>query len=256
MRQTRKLKRKRRRRIKKGIKIGALVVMIIIALLILCRIGFKMNAVKTTLDLGQFTNSEVKSYLDDKGIDNTLLFWLKNKIGQSDKLELFEDYTVQMISPFEVKITAYEKKLKCYIEKDGIYYYLDENGKILKTGEEKLKGIPQIAGVKYSNLKLYKKVQVSDSKSFEYVLSVADSIQDYGFNIKKIKINKNAEVTFYIRKVRVQLGKNTNLDKKLKDFNDMHKKVIKYQGVLNMKHVSEDGSYTLKKTQRKKKQNK
>ena len=53
--------------------------------------------------------------------------------------------------------------------------------------------------------------------------------------------------------MKVQLGKKTNLDKKLKDFNDMYKNVIKYKGTLNMKHASEDGSYTLKKSEEKKK---
>ena len=33
----------------------------------------------------------------------------------------------------------------------------------------------------------------------------------------------------------------------------MHKNVIKYSGTLNMKHASEDGSYTLKKSEEKSK---
>ena len=70
---------------------------------------------------------------------------------------------------------------------------------------------------------------------------------------KEYLLNEKNEITFKVKKVKVQLGKNLNLDKKLKDFNDMHKNVIKYSGTLNMKHASEDGSYTLKKSEEKSK---
>ena len=66
---------------------------------------------------------------------------------------------------------------------------------------------------------------------------------------KKIDINRNCEITMYIKDLKVQLGKNNNLDKKLSDFNDLYKNASKYKGTLNMKWVSTDGSYTLKKEQ-------
>ena len=78
-------------------------------------------------------------------------------------------------------------------------------------------------------------------------------VEAYNYKVKQYSINKNNEVTMNIKNVKVQLGKKTNLDKKLKDFNDMYKNVIKYKGNLNMKHASEDGSYTLKQSEEKKK---
>ena len=80
-------------------------------------------------------------------------------------------------------------------------------------------------------------------------MDVTTSIQEYKYTVKRVDINKKAEATIYIKNVEVQLGKNSNLDKKLRDFNDMYDNVIKYKGVLNMKYVSEDGSYTLKNTE-------
>ena len=46
------------------------------------------------------------------------------------------------------------------------------------------------------------------------------------------------------------MGKESNLDKKLRDFNDNYNNVIRYEGILNMKRVNEEGIYTLKKNKK------
>ena len=159
MRQTRKLKRKRRRRLKKGVKIFLIAFSAVIAVVMIVMFGFQLQSVKISLDLGQFTENEVKSYMDVKGIDNTLMFWLKNKTGHSTKMELLEEYDVKILSPFSVKITGYEKKLKGYIQKDGSNYYFDENGTVLKNCKNKISDIPVVNGLEVKQLKLYDKIK-------------------------------------------------------------------------------------------------
>lgn len=256
MRQTRKLKRKRRRRLRKGFKIFLVTAFAVIAIVLIVIFGFQLKTVKTSLDLGQFTTQEVKSYMEAKGIDNTLILWLKNKVGRSTKIELLEEYQVKLLSPFEVKINGYEKKLKGVIEKDGLYYYFDEYGTILKISQDKLEGIPNVIGLEFGQLNLYKKIKAMDKKALQSILDVTSGIEKYNYNVKKITINGDNEVSVYIKKLQIQLGKNTNLDRKLQAFNDMYSKVIEQSGILNMKHVSEDGSYTVKKSEEKTQQNK
>lgn len=256
MRQTRKLKRKRRRRLKKGFKIFLIALLAVTAIILIIMFGFQLQTVQTSLDLGQFTNREIKSYMDAKGIDNTLIFWLKNKTGHSTKMEMLEEYDVKLLSPFEVKIVGCEKKLKGVIQNDGLCYYFDEYGTILKVSEEKIENVPVVTGIEISQLKLYEKIKVADKKSLQAVLDVASGIEKYGYDIKKIEIDKSNEVSVYIKKLQIQFGKNMNLEKKLETFQDMYSKVIEQSGILNMKHVSEDGSYTVKKTQEKNGQNK
>ena len=256
MRQTRKLKRKRRRRLKKGVKIFLIGFSAVLAIIMIVMFGFQLQSVKISLDLGQYTSREVKAYMDAKGIDNTLIFWLKNKIGQSTRLELLEEYNVKMLSPFAVKISGYEKELKGFIAKEGVNYYFDENGTILKISEDKIDDIPIVDGLETKELRLYEKIKVSDSKYLQSLLDVTLSIEKYNFDVKKIKINESNEVTIIIKKVQVQLGKTMNLNKKLEALNDMYSKVIQQSGILNMKYASEDGSYTLKRTQKKHTENK
>lgn len=256
MRQTRKLKRRRKRQLRKGFKIFLIVTLVIATLALIIALGFKLKTVRTSLDLGQFTNKEVMEYIDQKEIDNTLIFWLKNKTGNSVEIELFEEYDVKMLSPIEVKITAYEKKLKGAIKNENQFYYFDERGTILKVAKDRLKGIPKVQGLKCKELKLYHKIKPEDEKQLKSILDVTSKVEKYNFNIKKVKINKDSEVSIYVKKLQIQLGKNISMDKKLKTLNDMYSKVVEQKGILNMKHVSDDGSYTVKKIEEKKKQNK
>ena len=47
-----------------------------------CVYGFALKDVSYSSDLQQYSAEEVKAYLNAKKIDNTLLFWIKNKIGK------------------------------------------------------------------------------------------------------------------------------------------------------------------------------
>lgn len=247
MKQTRKLKRRRKRRLKKGFKILFITIPIIVVFVLIVIFGFKMNAVNVSSDLNQFTADEVKAYLDYKGIDNTLIFWITNKIGKGDKLDIFEEYSVKLVSPSKVKIKAYERNFQGYITNNGMYYFLDKNGTVLKISDEKIKNIPKIVGLKYNKLPLYKKIDVKNVNVLNSLLTVVNSIEVYNYKIKKIEVNDDAETSLFIEDLRIDLGKISNLDKKLKDLNDMYQKILKYNGVLNMKRASEDGSYTLRK---------
>ena len=154
MKQTRKMKRRRRRRLRKGFKVLFIAAPIIVALVLIVVYGFSLKSIETSLDLNQYTTEEVKAYLDNKKIDNTLLFWIKNKIGKSDDIELLSKYSVKMLSPSKVKIIGYENKLKGYVVENNVNCYFDRNGKVLKISSDKLKSIPKVEGLRYNKITL------------------------------------------------------------------------------------------------------
>lgn len=122
-----------------------------------------------------YTTEEVKAYLDNKKIDNTLLFWIKNKIGKSDDIELLSKYSVKMLSPSKVKIIGYENKLKGYVVENNVNCYFDRNGKVLKIGSDKLKSIPKVEGLRYNKITLYQKIDMKKEKVLNSLLTVINS---------------------------------------------------------------------------------
>ncbi len=242
-----KSRRKRRRKLKKGFKIFFISIPVIAVVVLILIFGFRLQKINYLSDINQFSTAEVKAYIDAKKIDNTLFFWLKNKVGMDEEIDLFEEYSVKMNSPFQVTITAYEKKLKGYMKENETYYYIDENGKVLKKTTEKIKNIPRIMGIEYDKITLYNTLTAKDGNAFSVLLKVINATEEYDFAIKRIKVSKTQEITLYIKKIKVELGKEYNLDKKLNAFNDFYEDAIKYEGTLNMKRLSTDGSYTFEK---------
>ena len=130
-------------------------------------------------DLQQYSAEEVKAYLNAKKIDNTLLFWIKNKIGKSESIDLFEEYTVKMQNPMKVKIISYEKKLKGYIKIYNSFYQVDEDGKVLKITAVKPKDIPIITGLDIKKASMYNVLETGNKGDIPALTNMFKELDAY-----------------------------------------------------------------------------
>ena len=206
---------------------------------------FKVEKINYTSDLNQYNAEEVQAYFKYKKIGSTLGFVVKDMLFGNKKLQMFEKYDVNLVSLNQIGINAQERKLIGYVEENGIYYYIDSDGIVMKQSTEKLK-YPEIVGMEVVSKQLYKKIKLSKADNIEAVSKTYLAVAKYDFNVRKIRVNEKNETSIYINRLRVDLGSQTNLDKKLVTLNDMHKTAFKQEGILNMKHYNTDGEYTLK----------
>lgn len=245
----RKVKRRRKRKLKKWFKIFLISIPVIIVIILIFIYGFRFKRVSVSLDVNQFSDEEMRQYLEADGVENTIAFWLKSKLGIGKKIELLDEYTVSLKSPMSIKITGKVKPLKGVIDNNGIFYYIDRNGKVLKQSNEKLEGIPKVTGLEYEKIQLYQKVPVKNDRQLNVLVKVIDFTEEYDFEIKKINISPKQDISLYIKKVQVDLGKEKDLDKKLETLNNIYyrsnggKNVFKDKCVLNMKNYLDDGVY-------------
>ncbi len=240
----------KKKRLRTWVKVVLVAIPVIAAIVCLIVFAFTLKDIHYTSDLNEFTTEEVKAYFDANDIDNSFTLWFRDLIGKEKEIDLFEDYDVSFESITKLKIEAHEKQFKGYIKNDNQFYCFDEDGKLLKIANEKLKNKPKVKGLKITNATLYKKIGVTNKKQFDAVLQVANGVDDYDFQVKKITINKNCEVSIVIGKDRIDLGTTTNLKKKLSDLNDMSKNLKKLKGTVDMRFVDNEGKYILKKTKK------
>ena len=238
------------KRLRTWVKVVLVAIPVIAGIVCLIVFGFKLNDIHYTSDLNQFTKEEVQAYLDANDFNNSFTLWFRDLIGKEEEIDLFEDYDVSFESITKLKIDAHEKQFKGYIKNDKQYYCFDEDGKLLKIAQDKVKDKPLVKGMTISNANLYQKIKVTQPKQFNAVLQVANGVDDYDFVVKKIIVNKDCEVTIVIKNVQVMLGTTTNLKKKLSDLNDMSKNLKKLKGTLDMRFVNNEGKYILKKTKK------
>ena len=240
----------KKKRLRTWVKVVLVAIPVIAGIVCLIVFGFKLKDISYSSDLNQFTKEEVQAYLKANDINNSFTLWFRDLIGHEKEMDLFEEYDVSFDSITKLKIEAHEKQFKGYIKNDNQFYCFDEDGKLLKIANEKVKKKPKVKGLKITNANLYKKIRVTNEKQFDTALQVANAVDDYDFVVKKIIVNKDCEVSIVIKNVRVDLGKTTNLKKKISDLNDMYKNVKKYSGVLDMRFVNNEGKYILKKTKK------
>ena len=241
---------KKKKKLRTWVKVVLVAIPVIAAIVCLIVFAFKLNDISYKSDLNEFTKDEVKAYLDSNDINNSFTLWFRDLIGNEKEIDLFEDYDVSFESITRLKIEAHEKQFKGYVKNDNQFYCFDEDGKLLKIANEKLKNKPKVVGLNITNANLYKKLGVTNKKQFNAVLQVANGVDDYDFKVKKISVDKNCEITITIGKVKVMLGTTTNLKKKLSDLNDMSKNLKKLKGTLDMRFVNNEGKYILKKTKK------
>ena len=241
---------KKKKKLRTWVKVVLAAIPVIAAIVCLIVFAFKLNDISYHSDLNEFTKDEVKAYLDSNDINNSFTLWFRDLIGKEKEIDLFEDYDVSFESITRLKIEAHEKQFKGYVKNDNQFYCFDEDGKLLKVANEKLKDKPKVVGLNITNANLYKKLGVTNKKQFNAVLQVANGVSDYDFKVKKISVDKNCEITITIGKVKVMLGTTTNLKKKLSDLNDMSKNLKKLKGTLDMRFVNNEGKYILKKTKK------
>ena len=240
----------KKKRLRTWVKVVLVAIPVIAGIVCLIVFGFKLKDISYSSDLNQFTKEEVQACLKANDINNSFTLWFRDLIGHEKEMDLFEEYDVSFDSSTKLKIEAHEKQFKGYIKNDNQFYCFDEDGKLLKIANEKVKKKPKVKGLKITNANLYKKIRVTNEKQFDTALQVANAVDDYDFVVKKIIVNKDCEVSIVIKNVRVDLGKTTNLKKKISDLNDMYKNVKKYSGVLDMRFVNNEGKYILKKTKK------
>ena len=93
MKQTRKRKRNRRKKLRKWLKFILIAAPVIALIVVIVVFGFSLKDVQVKSDLNQFTHAEVNAWVKKAEIDNTLIFWIENKIGRLDIVAKLNDNT-------------------------------------------------------------------------------------------------------------------------------------------------------------------
>ena len=68
----------------------------------------------------------------------------------------------------------------------GEYLYLDKDGTIVESSQEKIEGVPLVTGVRFQEMNLHEQLKVEDESIFDTILAISLLIQRYELDIDKI----------------------------------------------------------------------
>lgn len=197
----------------------------------------------------KYTKEEMIEYIfNDEWDRNPFVLYYNTKFGKIKEIPFVDTYEVEITSLDSVKITVYEKKIIGYVSYMGTNMYFDKDGVVVESSLECLEGIPPVTGLEFENIVLNEKLPVEDEDVFNVVLDTTQSLQKYKINADKIYISEDTEVTLYIGKIEVLLGKDSDMNDKIRSLNDMLPNIEGMSGTLDIREYNDNNTgYTFKK---------
>lgn len=196
------------------------------------------------------SEDDMESYLFEKDIDrNPFVFMFRSRFLDHPEIPFVEKYDVKMVSLTEFKVTVYEKSIIGYIKYMGECMYFDKDGIVVEVSASELEGIAHVRGIEFDHIVINERIPVEDKDTFDTILDITQLIDNYDIAVNYIDINEELEITLYLDKVRVELGKNdSSLSQKVNDLHSIISVLEDVDGVLDMTEYStNDKGYTFKK---------
>lgn len=187
-------------------------------------------------------------YTDGPLGDNTLVIWLKNRLGIYGDMPFIREHDIDIIDRSTVKIQVYEKSLIACFYYMGQYIYFDKDGMILETSDRQSENIPCIEGVSFSNFTINEKIEVENEGQIEAILDLSELINHYDVYVDKISFSSNNEVTLYCGDIKVFLGNKQLYDQQIASVSDVLKQAEKQglSGTIDLKNYSRGDKIILK----------
>lgn len=218
------------------------IVLLFLGILFVCQsVFFELEEVSVT-GCKFYTEDEICEHFQTSPTDNnTLWFYLRYTYFKDVTIPFVDQYDVEIVSRNKIHINIYEKELISCIKYMGEYLYFDRDGIIIEASEERMKSVPLVTGLQFSEMGLYDKLMVQDEGVFKTILDVSLLLKRYEIPIDKIHFNYHHDITLYSGDIRVLLGKQEKYDVPIADLSKLLPKAQekKLKGVLDMADYKE-----------------
>ena len=219
-----------------------LILMLTVILLITCGIYYflKVFSIKNITVDGSthYTDEEIIDMVIQRPEDRiSLVLSMKYRDGTITDIPFIQSVEVTVASADTIHIQVYEKALAGYIEYLGQYMYFDKDGIVVEASSLITEGIPKITGLEFRSVVLHSPLPVESPEVFGEVLEITNLLNKYDLEVDTIYFNKSLEVTLYMGKVRVPLGKKDKLTEKIMKLRDLAPHLVGLSGVLHLENA-------------------
>ena len=221
-----------RRRKRKDIPIFGFLLFFL--LLILLLISTRVNKI-TFLGNRQYSSEELKKLIFSEDLDyNSAYAFVKDKWKPHKTLPFVDRYELHWKNPISLDIIVYEKNIVGYVEYMSGNLYFDGDGIVGESTKKKLPGIPQITGLKFSKVSLYKTLPVEDKAVFRDILNLSASLKAENLECDHIDYDALSNATLYMGDIKVLLGNNEDMEQKLSSLKDILPALSGRKGTLDL----------------------
>ena len=188
-----------------------------------------------------YSNEEIQDMVMEGRLgDNSLYLSMKYREKGIENVPFVEKMDVEILSPDTIKIYVYEKALAGYVEYLGRNMYFDKDGIIVESSQEKTAGIPQVTGLDFGYVVLYKKLPIEKDTVFKLVLNITQVLNKYEIATDRIYFDSDYQITLYFDDAKAKIGNDDYLDEKVMKLKSILPELEGKKGTLRMENYSED----------------
>lgn len=188
-------------------------------------------------------------YTDKKIVDmvmkgrfshNSIYLAIKYRNKSIENIPFIEKMDVHILSPDTIRINVYEKALAGYVEYLGRYMYFDREGTVVESSQDKANDIPQVMGLDFNYVVMYKKLPVENQKVFAEILDITQLLGKYNLKADRIFFDSDYNVYLYFDNIEVDIGTEDNIDEKIIQLQYILPNLKGKSGVLEMREYDEN----------------
>ena len=207
---------------------------VLFALIIVLAVCIRIQKVDVTGNAWYDAQQVENMVFPDRLSYNSLYCYVKKLLGKKEKIPFIEDYTIEFIEPTHVEVIVYEKSIVGYVRYMNAYMYFDKDGIVVDSSPDRLKGVPEIKGLEFGSIVLYRALPVHDPVIFSYILNLTQMLTLKGIAADTIEYDGLNDAVLRVGRIKVELGGSDNMSGKIQELADMLPKLQGQTGILNL----------------------
>ena len=187
-----------------------------------------------------YTSEEIARYVisDDTQLRHNAVFLTALYLTPlAPKIPFEERVSVALESYDTIRITVKDMELTAFVPYGGKNLYFSENGVVQEISPLTVKGTTFVTGLTIMKAEKGKEIESENSTGLESVLDVLQILSKYEMKADCIVLGKTGNVTFYLGRVKIQLGRN-DFDLKISKIAQIYPYLQGRKGTIDMTNYS------------------
>ncbi len=182
-----------------------------------------------------YTAEQVEDFIFPTRVSRNSVYCLaREMLGKKQDIPFVQDYKISFLSPTSVEIILYEKSLVGYVSYMSSYMYFDKDGIVVESASRGIPGIPEITGLRFGSIVLYRPLPVESGKIFSMILNLTQALSSNEIPVDRIKYDRELNATLQIGDLSVQLGGTEEMNGKLTQLKNLLPEIQGKRGIVDL----------------------
>ena len=165
---------------------------------------------------------------------NCMVCLVREMLGKKQDIPFVQDYKISFTAPTAVEIILYEKSLVGYVSYMSSYMYFDKDGIVVESANRGIPGIPEVTGLRFGSIVLYKPLPVESEKIFSMILNLTQALSSNEIPVDRIRYDRDLNATLQIGGISVQLGSTQEMNGKLTQLKNLLPEIRDKHGTVDL----------------------